>query len=35
MVIKKSELYRTLWSKFDELRGGMHASEKSENLTVE
>ena len=27
MVIRKSELYRSLWSSCDELRGGMDASQ--------
>jgi type I restriction enzyme M protein len=27
MAIKKSELYRSLWSSCDELRGGMDASQ--------
>ena len=27
MAVKKSELYRSLWSSCDELRGGMDASQ--------
>src|SRR5215216_6854336 len=35
MAVKKSELYRSLWSSCDELRGGMDASQyKDYDLTL-
>ena len=32
MAVKKSELYRSLWSSCDELRGGMDASQYKDYL---
>ena len=34
MPIKKSELYSSLWSSCDELRGGMDASQYKDNVLV-
>jgi type I restriction enzyme M protein len=34
MAIKKSELYSSLWASFDELRGGMDASECKDYVLI-
>jgi type I restriction enzyme M protein len=34
MAIKKSELYSSLWSSCDELRGGMGASQCKDYRTI-
>ena len=34
MAIKKSELYSSLWSSCDELRGGMNASQYKDYVLV-
>ena len=34
MALKKSQLYSSLWSSCDELRGGMDASQYKDSLTL-
>lgn len=34
MVLKRSELYSSLWSSYDELRGGMDASQYKDYVLV-